>query len=133
MCRDLVALRLAGGPRPGPFLGDGLHVFHNMGGVIAYLRWTEARDSRDAEVAGADLALVVVNCTNNSYPCYELGVPPSKAWTLMLSTDTLLRGNLMPASPLVLAAQQGMPNSGFPCILNLSLQPYSAIILLKHS
>ena len=26
-------------------------VFHNVGGVIAYLRWSEARDSRDSEAA----------------------------------------------------------------------------------
>eukprot|EP00404_Azadinium_spinosum_P037088 CAMPEP_0180654872 /NCGR_PEP_ID=MMETSP1037_2-20121125/54956_1 /TAXON_ID=632150 /ORGANISM="Azadinium spinosum, Strain 3D9" /LENGTH=48 /DNA_ID= /DNA_START= /DNA_END= /DNA_ORIENTATION= len=35
---------------PKPLLGDGLHVFHEQGGVLAYLRWIEVQDSRHADV-----------------------------------------------------------------------------------
>merc|ERR1712099_191917 len=34
--------------RKGPFRGDGFHAFHQHAGVLAYLRWSEPDDSRNA-------------------------------------------------------------------------------------
>lgn len=130
VCRELIRLRLnkVVGPAPGsigPLMGDGLHVFHNHDGVLAYLRWAEAGDSRARDEAGCNLALVVINCSNTPRQPFELGVPPSKLWRVALSTVSDGCATLEPV--------QGRPNHNFPCTLSVPLPPYSALVLLKDS
>lgn len=140
LCRDLIALRLGGsatpstgsarrpGQRPGPLMGDGLHAFHAHGGVLAYLRWAEVADSREEDLDGPDLALIVINCTNNNFPSYELGVPPSRSWRLALTTA---RGAGTGSDVLLQACVKA--NHSFPCSVSVSLQAYSALILMRES
>jgi len=143
LCRQLIALRLGRSPssasrsppsgprrrRLGPLMGDGLHVFHEHGGILAYLRWVEAADSRDEDPAGPETALVIVNCTHNSFPLYELGVPPSKRWRLALSTVGATSRN---GTGVVLDVKIKATH-GFPCAVGVSLQAYSALILVRES
>lgn len=144
LCRDLIALRLNRSPssasggsafapaprgRPGPLMGDGLHVFHQNAGVLAYLRWADVRDSREEDASGPEIALIIVNCTNNNFPLYELGVPPSKAWRLAI--NTVIGGN----APFtdVLLKTRSKATHGFPGTIGVSLQAYSALILLRQA
>lgn len=133
LCRDLLKLRVSaaeGSPEGsvGPLMGDGLHVFHNYGGVLAYLRWSESTDSRVADASSGGLAIVLINCTHASFDTFELGVPPSSTWRLMASTvsDGSAKGT-------VFQALKGKPNHNFPCTLALPLSPYSGFVLFRES
>ena len=44
-----------------------------------------------------------------------------------------LASNMLVFRYMMTYFHQGMPNSGWPCMLGLSLQPYSAVILLRQS
>lgn len=131
LCRDLIALRTGKGQRAtcelggSPLQGDGVHVFLEHGGILAYLRWFEAEDSRERRHCRARLALVAVNWRNQSYERYSFGVPPSKSWCLALSVpqnnvQTDIETNQRPAHD-------------FPCSIDVPLQAYSAVILLQES
>eukprot|EP00928_Gymnodinium_smaydae_P013428 TRINITY_DN14895_c0_g1_i1.p1 TRINITY_DN14895_c0_g1~~TRINITY_DN14895_c0_g1_i1.p1 ORF type:complete len:846 (+),score=136.02 TRINITY_DN14895_c0_g1_i1:60-2540(+) len=137
LCKNLIRLRiapapgLAGEPRPGPLAGDGLHVYHSNGGVLAYLRWAElSQDSRQEDATQPALVLVIVNCTNNSFMSYELGVPPSKTWSLAL---TSLPGAGAPTVDVNFSVVPNKPSNGFPCSISLSLAAYSAMVLQRQS
>jgi len=113
-------------------LGDGLHICHSHDGVLAYLRWAEEADSRFEQSSPPELALVVLNCTNNSFPCYDLGVPPSERWRLTVSTvsgTSLHTGEV----PDVVLTTQGRACHGFPCILSVTLPPYCAAIFFREA
>lgn len=137
LLRNLIKLRQernaadAEAGRPGPLVGDGLHVFHAQGGVIAFLRWFEVEDSRMVERESSSLALVVMNCTNTSYPSYELGVPPSRTWRLALCTVKGAGLSSGEVAPVHLETIPGHPNHDFPFTLNVTLPPYSATIFLR--
>jgi len=114
------------GPAP-PLQGDGVHVFHEHGGVLAYLRWSEAEDSRDRRHVRARLALVVVNWRNTVRESYQLGVPPSKSWRLALSVPEL------EGAQSEVEVNSHTPTHSFPCSVSITLQAYSAVILLQES
>jgi len=137
LCTNLIKLRLGsevGSARLGqsPLVGDGLHVCHTNAGIMAYLRWSEVADSRTPDEEGPAIALVAVNCTNNGFPTYELGVPPSELWIPVLSTvkgASLCSGEV---ADIQLGVTPGKPNHGFPCTLNVTLPPYSATIFIRR-
>lgn len=135
LCQNLIALRLKNSSSPhargapGPLMGDGLYVSQSHSGVLAYFRWAEAADSRAKDPSGSDLALVIVNCTNASFPLYEIGVPPASAWRLALTT---VGGKGLGAANIVLNTM-AKPIHDFPCSVAVSLQAYSAMILLQET
>ncbi|CAE7241100.1 glgB1 [Symbiodinium sp. CCMP2456] len=91
LCQDLIALRVgrSGTPSASPLQGDGIHIFHDQGGVLAYLRWHEAEESRNKKTCGVRLALVVLNFRNHNFGHYTIGVPPSRIWHIAASTPRL--------------------------------------------
>mmetsp|Transcript_17743 Transcript_17743/g.41288 ORF Transcript_17743/g.41288 Transcript_17743/m.41288 type:complete len:792 (+) Transcript_17743:69-2444(+) len=125
---QLTALRLNGRNKnwhsPSPFGGDGLHVFHIHNGIVAYLRWPEC--GSDAAPGVADVGLVVANFSCETYSEYVVGVPPSQAWSVALST-----ASSPSPMPEVLQTAVGRPEHGFPCSVSVPLGPYSAIVLLR--
>ncbi|CAE8632872.1 unnamed protein product, partial [Polarella glacialis] len=141
LCRDLISLRSGGAAgrevfglhdaSPGslsPLQGDGVHVFHAHDGVLAYLRWTEAEDSRKTGILQPCLALVIVNLTHRLFESYHLGVPPSRSWKLALSTA----GSATTCCTEVQVSQMRSAH-GFPCSIHVALQAYSAVILLQQT
>lgn len=132
VCKNLIKVRTSScAPRASPFIGDGVHICHAHGGVLACLRWAESLDSRINEQDSLDLGLVVLNCTNTSFPSYELGVPPSSQWRLVLNTvsgSVLSSGDL---AAVVLQTQPNKANHDFPCTLALALPSYSALVLVR--
>jgi len=134
--RELLSLRLSGNG-VGPLAGDGLHVFHEHGGILAYLRWAETTSS--TEPLGKDssqIALVVTNWSCNDYPSYEIGVPPSQMWSLALSTeaqDAIGDCHATAAPGKRIPVLVGKPNHGFPSSIDLSLRAYSGVILFQQS
>lgn len=134
MCRSLIAVRrgaLPGGSPSsalGPFQGDGVHIYHTYGGVLAYLRWADPEDSRSSGGSAPRLGLVMVNCTHCQYDNYEVGIPPSKAWRVAVTT--VGGGHLLNTK---IEAIQGRPVHGFPCALGVGLQAYSAVVLVQDS
>lgn len=134
LSRHLIALRTGKGHRhtaelgPGsPLQGDGVHVFLEHGGILAYLRWSEAEDSRETRHCRARLALVVVNWRNQSFDSYTFGVPPSKNWSLALSVPESEDSARVDVQVNQIVAH------GFPCSIDIPLQAYSAVILLQES
>ena len=132
LCKDLITLRTGKGPRPtsdlggSPLQGDGVHVFLEHGGILAYLRWFEAEDSRDKRHIRARLALVVVNWRNQHFDSYTFGVPPSKNWHFALSVP---RTESIGTDVQVIQR----PAHDFPCSVDVPLEAYSAVILLQES
>eukprot|EP00434_Breviolum_minutum_P003357 symbB.v1.2.002953.t1/scaffold164.1/size290097/7 len=132
LCKDLITLRTGKGPRPtsdlggSPLQGDGVHVFLEHGGILAYLRWFEAEDSRDKRHIRARLALVVVNWRNQQFDSYTFGVPPSKNWHFALSVP---RTESIGTDVQVIQR----PAHDFPCSVDVPLEAYSAVILLQES
>lgn len=121
--------------RPGPFMGDGLHVFHSHAGVLSYLRWAEdsSSDSRQQNADGLNLGLVIVNCSNMSFPNYDLGVPPSHTWKLVFSSTAELEGSEDISSTTLLSTSFEKARHGFPCSIDTWLPRYSALVFLKNS
>eukprot|EP00445_Apocalathium_hangoei_P028769 CAMPEP_0203934956 /NCGR_PEP_ID=MMETSP0359-20131031/72795_1 /ASSEMBLY_ACC=CAM_ASM_000338 /TAXON_ID=268821 /ORGANISM="Scrippsiella Hangoei, Strain SHTV-5" /LENGTH=767 /DNA_ID=CAMNT_0050864729 /DNA_START=241 /DNA_END=2544 /DNA_ORIENTATION=- len=132
LTRNLIKLRLtSASPSLSPLVGDGVHVCHAHGGVLAYLRWAEVADSRTPQQDGPELALVVLNFTNSSFPMYELGVPPSSQWRLALST---VNGSVLSAGDVAdikLNVTPGKAAHGFACTLPVALPSYCASIFLR--
>ncbi|CAE7707724.1 glgB1 [Symbiodinium sp. CCMP2592] len=110
LCQDLIALRVgrSGIPSASPLQGDGIHIFHDQGGVLAYLRWHEAEESRNKKTCGVRLALVVLNFRNHNFGHYTIGVPPSRIWHIAASTPRL--ENI----PDDIQVTQRCPTHGFP-------------------
>eukprot|EP00435_Cladocopium_sp_Y103_P010181 s1545_g2.t1 len=130
LCRDLIALRTGKGHRPtcelgpgSPLQGDGVHVFLEHGGILAYLRWFEAEDSRERRHCRARLALVAVNWRNQSYERYSFGVPPSKSWCLALSVP---RNNVETDIEV-----NQRPVHDFPCSIDVPIQALCEDIIRK--
>lgn len=139
MLKKLNQLRLAPFDNPdgvlmkkSPFQGDGFHACHQNAGVLAYLRWSEPEDSRYATDQRAELALVVLNCSNSNFPAYVLGVPPSKRWRLVFSTisgNEFCNGEV--SGNVYLNAAQHTAKHSFPCSLPVTLPPYCASVFLR--
>mmetsp|Transcript_68056 Transcript_68056/g.148375 ORF Transcript_68056/g.148375 Transcript_68056/m.148375 type:complete len:851 (+) Transcript_68056:91-2643(+) len=139
LCKKLTKLRRGfwddetGNADSSPFLGDGLHVCHSHEGVLAFLRWNEPTDSRTPQESMLQVGLVVVNCTNTSFPSYELGVPPSSSWSLLLSTVKGSEVSGKQSTETVLQVETGKSPHGLPCMLSLALPAYSAAVLVRKS
>jgi len=140
-CHDAIALRSHRGHRgktsnlPPPLAGDSMQVLFNHGGVFAFLRWSEPKDSREALDASTppELAIVVVNLTNNGYPSFLIGVPRSSLWRLALTSASVAEVNEAPA----IRAQPGTKipvlkgdfNHGSPYSIDVPLPEYSGTVL----
>mmetsp|Transcript_40328 Transcript_40328/g.93494 ORF Transcript_40328/g.93494 Transcript_40328/m.93494 type:complete len:806 (+) Transcript_40328:84-2501(+) len=129
LCKDLIALRAGRGNQsaPGPLQGDGIHIFYDKDGVLAFLRWHEAEDSRERRSQSVRLALVVVNFRNYNFGQRSFGVPPSRIWRLAASSPRL------DDLPQDVQANQRCPADGFPCSVDVPLEAYSAVVLLQES
>mmetsp|Transcript_1233 Transcript_1233/g.2130 ORF Transcript_1233/g.2130 Transcript_1233/m.2130 type:complete len:786 (-) Transcript_1233:229-2586(-) len=113
----------------GPLAGDGLYVFHSHNGVIAYLRWNEYDSSSSAH----ELALIVINCTHDTFSSYELGVPPSKTWEYVFSTDAHAACCELPIVGTHVSVTEGSPKHAFPSTVALALPSYSGVVLYRSS
>jgi 1,4-alpha-glucan branching enzyme len=130
LVKDLLRLRLGSLAEPlGPLSGDGLYVFHAHNGVIAYLRWNEY----DSSSSSQDLALIVINCRCDVFSSYELGVPPSKTWEYVFSTDAYAAGQAVPVVGTQISVCEGLPKHGFPSTVALALPSYSGVVLHRAS
>lgn len=127
LCQDLIALRVgrSGTPSASPLQGDGIHIFHDQGGVLAYLRWHEAEESRNKKTCGVRLALVVLNFRNHNFGLYTIGVPPSRIWHIAASTPRL--ENI----PDDIQVTQRCPTHGFPNCLEVPLEAYAGVVLMQ--
>ncbi|CAE7862310.1 glgB1 [Symbiodinium microadriaticum] len=129
LCQDLIALRVgrSGTPSASPLQGDGIHIFHDQGGVLAYLRWHEAEESRNKKTCGVRLALVVLNFRNHNFGHYTIGVPPSRIWHIAASTPRL--ENI----PDDIQVTQRCPTHGFPNCLEVPLEAHAFFSLVRAS
>jgi len=155
-CQDLIGLRSRRGLgiRPGrfpstanasnpPLVGDGIHTFFCDGGVLAFLRWSEGLDDSRAESSvEPELVLIVLNCTHQNYPSFLLGIPPSNAWRLALSSAVVAKvagdadaqatfARAQPETELMVFWQRA--NHGFPCSIDVPLPAYSGNVFFREA
>jgi 1,4-alpha-glucan branching enzyme len=121
--RDLIRLRrdLAGQTRG--LRGNAVQVHHlnDVDKVLAYHRWKDGGPGDDT--------IVILNFAERGYDSYTIGLPRSGVWCVRFNSDLsgydhTFGGHISPDCTAGQAPRDGLPWSG-----NLSIGPYTTLIL----
>lgn len=119
----LIRLRRNGFNNTRGLRGQHIHVHHvnNSDKVIAFHRWEHGGPGDDV--------VVVVNFSDRSYPSYTLGFPRAGTWYVRFNSDWQGFSPDFGSYPgYDTTAGQGNTD-GMPCVGNVGIGPYSALIL----
>lgn len=124
--RDLIHLRRNFDGNTQGLLGPHINVFHanNDEKILAFHRWQDGGEGDDV--------LIVANFSNKSHPGYTIGFPNAGLWRVRFNSDngrydpTFLNANC----PDIIAApaRENLSTDQMPCLGNVVLPPYSALI-----
>ena len=124
--RDLIAMRrnLGGNTRGLTGHNHVVHHVNNGSKVIAYRRWADGGPGDDV--------VVLANFSAQSFPNYRIGLPRAGTWRVRFNSDwngySADYGNF----PAVDVVADPWPYDGMPFSGNLSVGPYSAVVLSQN-
>ncbi|MEM8713438.1 MAG: alpha-amylase family glycosyl hydrolase, partial [Planctomycetota bacterium] len=121
--RDLISLRRDLGGVTRGLKGQHVNVHHVNNGakLIGFHRW-------DQGGAGDDV-IVLANFSSQTFPSYRIGVPRSGQWKLRFNSDWDGYDASFDNHPSVDVDADGIPYDGMSYSIDLSIAPYTALIL----
>lgn len=126
--RDLIRLRRNWFDHTRGLRGQGLHVHHvnNSDKMLAFHRWDQGGPGDDV--------IVILNFADRSWSNYRIGLPRTGTWQVRFNSDSVAYDAFFGDHPAFdVQANPNVPWDGMPASAEISIGPYSAVILSQTS